>query len=89
MVFMRGNKLDYDRLGDFFPPDSASKTKDQNWSWENLLPFFKKSEHYTPPDADEEEVKKWGAGVGWNGKFHGDSGGVQYGFPRFVWPSTG
>ncbi|PQE03028.1 hypothetical protein CJF31_00002859 [Rutstroemia sp. NJR-2017a BVV2] len=89
MVFMRGNKLDYDRLGDFFPSDSASKTKDQNWSWENLLPFFKKSEHYTPPDADEEEVKKWGAGVGWNGKFHGDSGGVQYGFPRFVWPSTG
>ncbi|PQE13224.1 hypothetical protein CJF30_00003138 [Rutstroemia sp. NJR-2017a BBW] len=89
MVFMRGDKLDYDRLGDFFPSDSAGKTKAKNWSWENLLPFFKKSEHYTPPDADEEEVKKWGAGVGWNGKYHGDSGGVQYGFPRFVWPSTG
>ncbi|KAM3070368.1 hypothetical protein ACMFMG_010198 [Clarireedia jacksonii] len=86
MVFMRGNKLDYDRFGDFFP---SSKTPDQNWSWENLLPFFKKSEKYTPPDGDEEEVKEWGAGVGWNERWHGEGGAVQYGFPRFVWPSTG
>lgn len=38
MVAMRGNPNDYNKW--------ANDTGDERWSYENLLPFFKKLENY-------------------------------------------
>ncbi|OXA48940.1 Oxygen-dependent choline dehydrogenase [Folsomia candida] len=38
MVYMRGNPKDFDNW--------ANLTQDEGWSYENLLPYFKKSENY-------------------------------------------
>ncbi|CAA7264298.1 unnamed protein product [Cyclocybe aegerita] len=41
MVYARGSKADFDRYANF--------TGDEGWSWDNMLPYFKKSEKFTPP----------------------------------------
>jgi choline dehydrogenase len=44
MIYMRGQARDYDHW--------AQMTGDASWSWDNVLPFFKKSEdHYLGGDA--------------------------------------
>ncbi|XP_065155594.1 glucose dehydrogenase [FAD, quinone]-like [Atheta coriaria] len=44
LVYSRGSASDYDRWGALGNPD---------WSYEKVLPFFKKAEHNTIPDLDE------------------------------------
>ncbi|ESZ90603.1 hypothetical protein SBOR_9011 [Sclerotinia borealis F-4128] len=75
MVYMRGNAAEYNHWEALGNP---------GWNWEGLLPYFKKSENYTP--ANQEEVEEWG--IGYDEHVHGEGGFVQNGFPRFVWPST-
>ncbi|QSZ30480.1 hypothetical protein DSL72_000034 [Monilinia vaccinii-corymbosi] len=75
MVFMRGNAAEYDRW---------EELGNSGWNWDELFPYFKKSERFTP--ADEEEVEKWG--IGYDANVHGNGGFVENGFPNFVWPST-
>ncbi|KAJ3505995.1 hypothetical protein NLJ89_g7117 [Agrocybe chaxingu] len=41
MVYARGSKADFDRYANF--------TGDEGWSWDNMLPYFKKGEKFTPP----------------------------------------
>ncbi|CAA7266121.1 unnamed protein product [Cyclocybe aegerita] len=41
LVYTRGSKADFDRYANF--------TGDEGWSWDNMLPYFKKSEKFTPP----------------------------------------
>ncbi|CEL10586.1 hypothetical protein ASPCAL13703 [Aspergillus calidoustus] len=75
MVFDRGSSADYDRwraLGN------------RGWGWKDLLPYFKKSETFTPPeDAIEAE---------WNATYdpsvHGSSGPIQSSYAPWIWPST-
>src|SRR5215471_4186687 len=43
MVYVRGNPLDYDTWAQF---------GNQGWSYESVLPYFKKSEHYEPGGDD-------------------------------------
>ncbi|CAG5127881.1 unnamed protein product [Candidula unifasciata] len=42
MVYVRGSRHDYDRWAEY--------TKDQRWSYNNLLPYFKKSEDMKIPE---------------------------------------
>ncbi|KAJ7680727.1 aryl-alcohol oxidase [Mycena polygramma] len=41
MVYTRGSKDDFDRW--------ATVTGDEGWSWDNLLPYMKKNERFSPP----------------------------------------
>ncbi|KAJ6498864.1 aryl-alcohol-oxidase from pleurotus Eryingii [Mycena sanguinolenta] len=41
MVYTRGSKEDYDRW--------ANVTGDDGWSWDQLIPYIKKNERFTPP----------------------------------------
>ncbi|KAL3442657.1 hypothetical protein BJX65DRAFT_312566 [Aspergillus insuetus] len=75
MVFDRGSSADYDRwraLGN------------RGWGWKDLLPFFKKSETFTPP-TDEIQAE-------WNATYdptvHGSSGPIQSSYTPWIWPST-
>ena len=43
MVYVRGNPLDYDTWAQF---------GNRGWSYESVLPYFKKSEHYEPGGDD-------------------------------------
>ncbi|TGO09860.1 hypothetical protein BTUL_0151g00010 [Botrytis tulipae] len=75
MAFMRGNAAEYDHW---------EELGNAGWNWEGLLPYFKKSEHFSP--ADEEEAQNWG--IEYDANIHGENGFVQNGYPSFVWPST-
>jgi choline dehydrogenase-like flavoprotein len=74
MVFHRGSKSDYDRW---------EELGNLGWSFDGLLPYFKKSETFTPPDPD---LADWQ--IKYNLASHGFKGFVQSSFSRFVWPST-
>lgn len=49
------------------------------WSWEDLLPYFKKSETFNEPDSDIAEQQD----IDWiEPEFHGESGPIQASFQR-------
>ena len=75
MVFNRGSRAEYDRW---------EKLGNPGWNFNTLLPYFKKAEHFTPPD--EELAELWD--IDYQPEFHGETGFVQSSFPPFVWPST-
>lgn len=75
MVFNRGSKADYDRWEALGNP---------GWNFENLLPYFKKAEKFTPPDL---KLEKEGWDIEWNPAYHGERGHVHSSFAPFVWPS--
>ncbi len=65
MLYMRGQREDYDTWGAL--PGCAG------WSYEDLLPYFKRSENYLPGAA--------------NG-YHGKGGELHVTYPRFDYPIT-
>ncbi|KAL4768835.1 hypothetical protein BDW60DRAFT_210549 [Aspergillus nidulans var. acristatus] len=75
MVFDRGSKADYDRWEALGNP---------GWSWRDLLPFFKKSENFTPPSKDV--IDEWNAT--YDPAAHGTTGNVQSSYAPWIWPST-
>jgi choline dehydrogenase-like flavoprotein len=76
MVFNRGSKADYDRWAALGNP---------GWDFENLLPYFKKAENFTPPDPKAEEE---GWDIEYDPAYHGEHGHVHSSFAPFIWPST-
>ncbi|KAL3480888.1 hypothetical protein BJX99DRAFT_272582 [Aspergillus californicus] len=73
MAFDRGSPGDYNLWGDLIG-DSA-------WSWKGLLPYFKKSETFTPPsEAQQKEL-----GISYDVGVHGTSGPVQSSYPPFIY----
>ncbi|KAH8678943.1 hypothetical protein BGZ60DRAFT_561933 [Tricladium varicosporioides] len=81
MIFMRGTSEDYDlwdNLGEY----------GGTWSWDSLLPYFKKSATFIPPQdqlakdfhIDYDVQKSWGLG--------GGTGPIQASWPSFFYPST-
>lgn len=75
MQVHRGQKEDYDRWGSYFGPTSS-------WSWDGLLPYFKKAWHFHPPEAAlaaENNIK-------YDSKFWGTSSEVHASWPTFTWP---
>ncbi|KAK3315910.1 hypothetical protein B0H66DRAFT_624688 [Apodospora peruviana] len=79
MMTVRGTAQDYDRWGSFFP----NKTSD--WTWDGLLPYFKKALTFAEPDPAVKESAK----MTYNTTFWGKgSSGVYAGWPSFQYPGT-
>jgi choline dehydrogenase-like flavoprotein len=71
----RGHKDDYNRWGGFFGEGSE-------WSWEGLLPYFKKAWNFHPPNEDTAEALD----IQYDASYWGDTSGVHASFPTFNWP---
>ncbi|KAA6411678.1 MAG: hypothetical protein FRX48_04959 [Lasallia pustulata] len=74
MLFDRGSAPDYDAWVELGNP---------GWGWEDLLPYFKKSENFTP--AATELADEFG--ISWDNVAHGFSGSVQSSYPVFQYQS--
>lgn len=77
MMSVRGTTEDYDRWGGFFGNSSS-------WSWQGLLPYFKKALTFVPPDDDVAKS----AHIKYDTSFWGNSSGVYTGWPSFQYPGT-
>lgn len=69
----RASKAQYDAWG--------TLNNDSSWTWDNLLPFFRQSEIFTPPNAFQASN-----GASFTPDVHGTSGRVKVGFPNFFYP---
>ncbi|KAF6822536.1 choline dehydrogenase [Colletotrichum plurivorum] len=76
MVFVRGSRAEYahwEELGA------------EGWGWDDLLPYFIKSENFTtPPEAFASA-----ANISWIDSAHGDAGPVQASYPNYFFPGAG
>ncbi|KAG4436398.1 hypothetical protein IFR05_008121 [Cadophora sp. M221] len=75
MVFDRGSKCDYDRW---------SALGNEGWGFDDLLPYFKKNEQYTPPSA--AMVAEWNTTS--DPSAHGESGYMKVSYSPFIYPAT-
>ncbi|GES66036.1 hypothetical protein ATETN484_0014000400 [Aspergillus terreus] len=75
MVFDRGSQADYNRW---------EALGNAGWGWTDLLPYFKKSESFTPPI--DSIVAEWN--VSYDLSAHGTTGYVQSSYTPWIWPST-
>ncbi|KAI0174050.1 GMC oxidoreductase [Pestalotiopsis sp. NC0098] len=75
MVFDRGSESDYDRWEDL---------GNQGWGWEALLPYFKKNEIFTPPDAQIASEFN----ITYDVSAHGYDGYMNVSYAPFIWPTT-
>ncbi|KAI5120967.1 hypothetical protein M0805_006639 [Coniferiporia weirii] len=75
MIFPRAEKEQYDVWG--------SLNNDTAWTWDSLLPYFKKSELSTPPNAYQIAN-----GVRFDKNVHGFDGRVHVGFPNFFFKQS-
>ncbi|KAJ6582713.1 alcohol oxidase [Mycena vulgaris] len=75
MIFPRAEKEQYDAWGQL--------NNDGTWTWSSLLPFFKRSELFTPPNAFQTA-----SGVRYLSSVHGFSGRVKVGFPNFYFAQS-
>ncbi|KAK4222134.1 putative GMC oxidoreductase [Podospora fimiseda] len=76
MVFTRPSKeqlKDWDTLGA------------KGWDWNSLLPYYKKSESFTPPDPAYAQA----ANFSFNPSVHGQDGPVEASYPNFAYPGAG
>ncbi|KAK8040008.1 hypothetical protein PG993_008419 [Apiospora rasikravindrae] len=76
MMTLRGSAEDYDRWGQLFT-DNA-----QDWSWEGMLPYFKKGLTLTPPPA--ELAKRFN--ISTDTSYWGAHSPIQVSFPSFQYP---
>ncbi|KAL0571037.1 hypothetical protein V5O48_010916 [Marasmius crinis-equi] len=78
MIFSRGQKDQYDAWG--------TLNDDSSWTWDALLPYFKRSEIFTPPNEFQAAN-----GAQFLPHFHGfnsEKGRVHVGFPNFFFPQA-
>jgi choline dehydrogenase-like flavoprotein len=79
-MFDRGSTADYDAWGAV----TGDEYKAAGWTWEGLLPYFKKSVTFTEPT--KEVAEKFG--YTWDAeKAYGGKGGIHASYPPFQWPS--
>lgn len=79
MMSLRGSAEDYDRWGALFP-DNA-----QGWSWDGMLPYFKKGLTLNPPPADL--AKRFN--ISTDTSYWGEHSPIQVSFPSFQYPGLG
>jgi choline dehydrogenase len=73
MLFHRGEKADY---------DAWEQLGAHGWGWSDLLPYFMKSETFTPPNAPF--AREWD--IEWEGHIHGTQGPLQISYPPYQFP---
>ncbi|KAK2605790.1 hypothetical protein N8I77_008604 [Diaporthe amygdali] len=83
MYAMRGSAEDYDRWGALFGTHAAHSGP-ADWTWEGILPYFKKALRLSPPiPALVEEFDS----LRFDASYWGNTSGVNVGWPTFYWPS--
>ncbi|KAF4535763.1 Choline dehydrogenase protein [Lasiodiplodia theobromae] len=75
MLMHRGSAHDYDRW---------EALGNAGWSWTGLLPFFKKSEIFSPPNADVAAQYD----ITYDESAHGTEGRIHASYSPWIWPST-
>ena len=76
MVWFRSGKDEYDH---------REQLGALGWGWDDLLPYFKKSENFTaPPEAFSRN-----ANLSFVESVHGKKGPVQISYPNFYFPGSG
>ncbi|KAK0122040.1 hypothetical protein ONS95_010304 [Cadophora gregata] len=75
MFFLRCPAVDY---------NSWEELGNRGWGWEDLLPYFKKSETFTPPEA--AFAKKYN--ITWDSSYHGNNGPVQASYAPYGYQSS-
>ncbi|KAK7753988.1 hypothetical protein SLS62_004087 [Diatrype stigma] len=75
MMTVRGTSEDYDRWGSFFGGNSS-------WSWEGMLPYFKKALTFTLPDPKVVEALN----LTYDEQYWGKESSVYAGWPSFQYP---
>ncbi|TFK32888.1 alcohol oxidase [Crucibulum laeve] len=78
MIFPRGAKVQYDSWGQL--------NNDSSWTWNALLPFFKRAEIFTPPN--NFQLKDGGVRFSTGVHGFGPIGRVKVGFPNFFFPQS-
>ena len=77
MMTIRGTAEDYDRWGSFF-------SKSSHWSWQNLLPYFKRALNFVPPNPDVVQS----VNITYDTSFWGNTSGVYAAWPSYQYPAT-
>lgn len=62
----------------------ATLNNDSQWGWDGLLSYFKKSEHFYPPNEEQKTV----GGARFDASVHGFNGRIKVGFPNFFFPQN-
>ncbi|KXH27641.1 hypothetical protein CSAL01_04512 [Colletotrichum salicis] len=75
MVFVRGGKTEY---------AAWEKLGAKGWGWDDLLPYFRKSENFTTPPKDFADA----ANISWVESAHGHSGPVHASYPNYYFPGA-
>jgi choline dehydrogenase-like flavoprotein len=69
----RGSKQDY---------DSWASLGAKGWGWDDLLPYFRKSETFHPPNKNQQSE----FGIRYDPAAHGTNGPVQVKFASYIFP---
>lgn len=77
MMAIRGTAEDYDRWGRFFGPNST-------WSWEGMLPYFKKAISFIPPGREVALASN----ITYDQRLWGNTSRVFASWPSYQYPST-
>ncbi|KAJ2928241.1 hypothetical protein H1R20_g8865, partial [Candolleomyces eurysporus] len=83
MYIVRPNSAEIDAWHDLIAEDS-NKAYADSWTWNSLYESMKKSEAFTPPTQDAENI----AGMKYNTGSHGSSGPLHTTFPAYMIPMT-
>ncbi|KAK1458654.1 GMC oxidoreductase [Colletotrichum cuscutae] len=83
MMNIRGSAEDYDRWASLFGSEAQQGTAD--WSWDGILPYFKKGLHFTEPPP---ELTDNFDSVKFDASYWGDSSEIYAGWPRFYYPGV-
>ncbi|KKY27482.1 putative choline dehydrogenase [Phaeomoniella chlamydospora] len=76
MIWNRGSQNDYNAWEALGNP---------GWSWSDFLPYFMKSENYTPYHFDSVPLPFQDT---FNPSIHGSSGPIHVSYPRYYWPQA-
>ncbi|MCJ1339800.1 hypothetical protein MMC09_005092 [Bachmanniomyces sp. S44760] len=76
MCWNRGGQDDYNAWESLGNP---------GWGWDGLLPYFQKSETYTPVPSQEIAQEY---SINYNPAVHGFSGPVQVSYPNYLYPQS-
>lgn len=77
MIWIRSSANEYDAW--------ASTLGATGWDWNNLLPFFEKSENFTAPDPAFAKQ----ANISFEANVHGTNGPIHVSYPNFFFNSSG